>query len=234
MAHRHGIVTSASLMVRWKTAAAAAAYARAHPELSMGLHLDLCEWTRRDGEWAPLYEVVPLDDRDAVTTEVSRQLALFRTLVGRGPTHLDSHQHVHRDEPVRSVADAMAQELGVPLRGFDDVVQYSGVFYGQSADGSPYAEAIRPAGLIRSLTALPPGVTELGCHPAHGTDLDSMYGPERETEVDTLCHATVKQTLMAERIELCSFSSLPPSDHRMPSPPEPPSRPDDRSAQLKR
>ncbi|MGA2658858.1 MAG: ChbG/HpnK family deacetylase, partial [Verrucomicrobiota bacterium] len=32
--HEYGIVTSASLMVRWPAAAEAAAYAREHPELS--------------------------------------------------------------------------------------------------------------------------------------------------------------------------------------------------------
>src|SRR5688572_28379081 len=55
-AHERGIVTSASLMVRWPAAAAAASYARARPELSVGLHLDLGEWVLRDGAWVPLYE----------------------------------------------------------------------------------------------------------------------------------------------------------------------------------
>ena len=40
-AHERGIVTSASLMVRWAAAADAAAYARMRPELSVGLHVDL-------------------------------------------------------------------------------------------------------------------------------------------------------------------------------------------------
>jgi hypothetical protein len=39
-AHEHGIVTSASLMVRWP----AARYAAGHPRMSLGLHLDLGEW----------------------------------------------------------------------------------------------------------------------------------------------------------------------------------------------
>ena len=36
-AHEHGIVTSASLMVRWPAAASAAAYAREHARLGLGL-----------------------------------------------------------------------------------------------------------------------------------------------------------------------------------------------------
>ena len=39
-----GIVTSASLMVRPDAAAEAASYARLHPVLGVGLHIDLGEW----------------------------------------------------------------------------------------------------------------------------------------------------------------------------------------------
>ena len=42
-AHRDGIVTSASLMVRWPAAVGAAAYARERPDLALGLHFDLGE-----------------------------------------------------------------------------------------------------------------------------------------------------------------------------------------------
>src|SRR6266446_1898300 len=79
-AHERGIVTSASLMVRWPAAAAAAAYASTHPELSVGLHVDLRELIYRDGSWAVVYEVVPVDDRAAVAEEVGRQLDAFRRL----------------------------------------------------------------------------------------------------------------------------------------------------------
>src|SRR4051812_27428780 len=89
-AHRRGIVTSASLMVRWPGAAEAVAGCRDHPGLGLGLHLDLGEWSWRDGRWVPAYEVVPLD-ASAVAEEASRQLAAFRRLVGDDPTHLDSH-----------------------------------------------------------------------------------------------------------------------------------------------
>src|SRR5207253_418881 len=95
--------TSASLMVRWPAAEDAAAYGREHPELSIGLHLDLCEWIYGEDAWSPLYEVVTIDDREAVADEVARQLEMFRRLMGREPTHLDSHQHVHRSEPVHSI-----------------------------------------------------------------------------------------------------------------------------------
>ena len=61
-AHEHGIVTSTSLMSRWPGAVEAAQYARTHPELSVGLHIDLGEWEYREGNWLAVYTVVPLDD----------------------------------------------------------------------------------------------------------------------------------------------------------------------------
>src|ERR1041384_5283397 len=100
-AFERGIVTSASLMVRQPAAAAAATDAASHPKLSVGLHLDLGEWVFQNGEWVILYSVVATDDPKAVGAETSHQLSQFRRLMGRNPTPLDSHQHVHRKEPVR-------------------------------------------------------------------------------------------------------------------------------------
>src|SRR5712692_6069973 len=50
-AHDRGIVTSASLMVRWPAAAQAAVYSRKHPELGLGIHFDFGEWACRRGSW---------------------------------------------------------------------------------------------------------------------------------------------------------------------------------------
>src|SRR5678809_1034131 len=94
-AHEHGIVTSTSLMTRWSAAGEAAAYAREHPTLSVGLHLDLGEWVYRDTGWVQLYTVIALDDRDAIQSEISRQLETFHALLGKLPDHINSHQHVH-------------------------------------------------------------------------------------------------------------------------------------------
>jgi predicted glycoside hydrolase/deacetylase ChbG (UPF0249 family) len=208
-AHERGIVTSASLMVRWPAAAEAAAYARAHPRLGVGLHLDLGEWVCRDGSWARRYEVVAPDDAAATAGELSRQLAAFRRLVGRDPTHLDSHQHAHLREPAKTLTTELACRLGVPLRGCSPAVRYCGGFYGQTSDGAPLPEILSPEGLIRILAELPPGVTELSCHPGEGDDLETMYRGERAREVQVLCSEQVRAALGPLGIELCSFGGLP-------------------------
>ena len=211
-AHEQGIVTSASLMVRWPAAAEAVAYSREHPGLSLGLHVDLGEWAYRDETWVPLYEVTRLDDTAAVADEVTRQLAAFRRLVGMDPTHIDSHQHVHRKDPVRSVVVAIARGLGVPLRHCSQDVQYCGSFYGQTTEGLPCPEGISVDGLIETLAGLPPGLTELACHPGEGDGdcaaRNSMYRQERAVEVNILCDPRVRAAIVAERIELLSFGSV--------------------------
>src|SRR5262245_58763076 len=53
-AHERGIVTSASVMVRWPAAEEATHYGRANPQLSLGLHVDLGEWAYRDGTWVAM------------------------------------------------------------------------------------------------------------------------------------------------------------------------------------
>ncbi len=208
-AHEHGIVTSASLMVRWPAAPEAAAYSRGHPDFSLGLHVDLGEWIYRNDSWVPLYAVAPVDDVSAVAEEVSRQIAAFHSLVGRNPSHIDSHQHVHTREPVRSVVAELARELGIPLRHFSPHVRYCGDFYGQTPEGSPVPEVISSDGLLKILAALSAHVTELGCHPGEGHDLDTMYRSERAEEVQVLCDPAVRAALIDLDIRLVSFADLP-------------------------
>jgi chitin disaccharide deacetylase len=210
-AHEHGIVTSASLMVRQPAAEQAAGYARGRPELSVGLHLDLGEWVYRDGTWLPLYEVVPLDDAAAVAAEVGRQLDAFVRLVGRPPTHVDSHQHVHRTDPVLSSARALATRLNVPLRHFSPRVQYRGDFYGQTGKGEAVPDAVSAAALLQVISSLDAPVTELACHPGEDGELASVYRAERAIEVAALCDGAVREALARQGVRLVSFARLPRS-----------------------
>jgi chitin disaccharide deacetylase len=207
-AHEDGIVTSASLMVRQPAADEAAAYARTRPALSVGLHVDLGEWRFDGGRWEPIYQHVDVDDGGAVAREVKEQLARFRDLLGREPTHLDSHQHVHEREPLRSVLQRVASELGVHLRHFDARVRYRGDFYGQTAEGEALPHVLTVETLRRILRSLDTGVSELCCHPGDAADVDSSYAEERPRELAVLCDPRVRATLEGEAIELVSFAAL--------------------------
>lgn len=207
VAHERGIVTSASLMVRWKEAEAGCRAAEQFG-LGLGLHVDLGEWAFYRGAWSPIYEVVDLADEQAVTAEVHRQVEMFADLTGHPPAHIDSHQHVHRRPVVGTAIETVAAKFGSCVRETDPRVRYCGGFYGQNSEGDQLADAISVTALVEILQGLPYGVTELGCHPGFDVEIDTMYRTERTLEVAALCDHRVRAALEAQRIRLCSFEEL--------------------------
>jgi chitin disaccharide deacetylase len=205
--HERGIVTSATMMVRWPAAEEAAAYCR-HSSLSVGLHLDLGEWEYHDGEWHARYELPAEQTPDAIAEEIERQLERFERLTGRSPTHLDSHQHVHQARPVRRELRRVGERLGVPVRDVTPGIAHSGAFHGRDDRGTPLPDAITVDALVRMIETLPAGITELGCHPATELDHDSSYDRERLQEVATLCDARVRAAIDRCRVALRSFADL--------------------------
>jgi predicted glycoside hydrolase/deacetylase ChbG (UPF0249 family) len=207
VAHERGIVTTTSLMVRARAANEAAEYARSHPSLGVGLHVDIAERKYEDDGWVLVYSHADEDDDAALLTEVRSQLDRFRQLVGRDPTHLDSHQHVHRKEPLRSIMVELSRELDVALRGFTEgVTTYSG-FYGQTDRGEPAPECITRESLDCLLRALPDGLSELSCHPGWGSDSGSSYAEERALELQVLCDPEIAAVIHAQGIILTGFGA---------------------------
>jgi predicted glycoside hydrolase/deacetylase ChbG (UPF0249 family) len=206
--HERGIVTSASLMVLGSAAVEAAEYARRRPELGVGLHVELQRWRvgllpRRGA--ALLASRV----RQHASEQLQRQLDRFVSLVGRAPSHLDSHQHRHRSPLVQPLFELTAKELGVPLRRTPLGVPFCGEFYGHDGRGRPDPEAITPDALVRLLEDLEEGVTELCCHPGYAEELHSWYRLEREQEVRSLCDPGVRETIRRSEIRLCTFADRP-------------------------
>jgi chitin disaccharide deacetylase len=205
-AHEEGILTSASLMVRWPAAEAAAAYAMRNPRLAVGLHADLGEWHFDEGEWQQTYDVVDLEDPDAVEAEIRGQLAAFRQIMGREPTHIDSHQHVHTHEPWPHFV-RLAEELGVPLRGHGERIRNVS-FYGRTQRGKAIDGGISVDRMIEIVASLAPGITEVGCHPGVNEDTGSVYEGERALEVDILCDPRVREAIEREGVALRSFADV--------------------------
>lgn len=204
-AHEKGIVTSASLMVRYPEAKAAAEYARAHKTLSIGLHFDIAEWRYDEGEWKAAYQVIDAENGGAIRLEFERQLELFERLMNCAPTHLDSHQHIHQREPARAILIEHAQRIQIPLRGCDATIVHCGKFYGQTAEGEPFPAGISEQQLAGLLDQVEPGWTEIGCHAGYADSLDSVYLSEREEEIRVLCSAEVRNALERNSIRLSSF-----------------------------
>lgn len=204
-AHERGIVTSASLMVEGAAAVEAAGYGRRRPELALGLHADLPVERRRLGR---LRRRPRADRHTDAAGHIRGQLEQFRRLVGRDPTHLDSHHHLHRGESLQSIFLELARELDVPLRHFTPGVQFCGAFYGHDGRGRPEPESITPGALIALLGRISDGVTEVGSHPGYPDGFDTWYREERVQEVKTLCDPQVREAVDRLGITLVSFGEL--------------------------
>jgi predicted glycoside hydrolase/deacetylase ChbG (UPF0249 family) len=200
-AHRRGIVTSASLMVGMPGSEEAARLARVCPALSVGLHV----WFG-DGRGKPAAD---LSDPAACRESLDAQLIRFTELMGRRPTHLDSHHHVHTHPSFLPHFRETAERCGIPLRECSGA-RYCARFYGQWA-GEHHPEQVSVAGLIQILaTEVGDGVTELGCHPGCAdVALVSSYTIERELELHTLCDGRVRSFLDERGIALIGFGEVP-------------------------
>ena len=204
--HEEGILTSASLMVRWPAAEEAAAYAAQTPSLGVGLHVDLGEWEYRNGQWVQLYDVVDMDDPLAIEREIRAQLDSFHRLMGRRPSHIDSHQHVHDHEP-RPVFLRIAEEFAIPLRGNTPGIHHLN-FYGRTRRGAQLGDGLSVELLLDAIGSLPRGVNELGCHPGIEGDTGSIYERERSQEVEILCDPRVRAALEQGGVQLRTFADI--------------------------
>lgn len=197
-AHTEGVVTSASLLVTGAKCSEAAAMAREHPNLAVGLHWDV--WGEDEREF-------DVGDEGAVRTDVLRQLDEFDRLMGTAPTHVDSHKHAHLDERAFPVVQEVLEPLGVPLRG-DGAVAFVGGFYAQwewqvTELGHVSVDALQA--ILRDETA--DGWTEISCHPGYRwPDFSSVYHAEREAELATLTDPAVPRTLEECDLRLASYA----------------------------
>ena len=193
-AHRNGIVTSTSLIVNTPFGEEAAKLANEARHLSVGLHVDLPK--------------APDATTEHLREELQRQFARFVELMGRPPSHLDSHHNLHRDPKALPEFLELASKHGLPLREHSPV-RYFSKFYGQWG-GETHFEQISVKALRRMLeTEIEDGITELSCHPGYvDTSHVTGYGVEREAELRTLCDPVIVDALAAQSIQLVSYNDL--------------------------
>jgi chitin disaccharide deacetylase len=129
-AHRHGIVTSASLLANGAAFASAVEFARATPGLGVGVHLNLSDGEpvaerelvitllndRAELEGTPEGLLLKLARRSVLLEEVERewdaQIQKVRDF-GIEPTHLDGHKHVQMLPGLFELALRLAKRHGI-------------------------------------------------------------------------------------------------------------------------
>ena len=222
-----GIVTSTTVLVNRPIDPELIARLEASG-LGVGLHLNLTLGTpiadpRRvpslvDGDGRFIRdprEAASRADKDEARIELGNQIDAFRALMGCFPTHLDSHHHVGRHEPILELVFDFARAIKVPMRTQDGQVRAAARglkirtpdhFIGE-ADSEPYWSAER---VLEHLRTLPAGVTEFMTHPGYFDDdlAYSRYGRQRETELAGLTDPRARDLVERAGIRLAHFGSF--------------------------
>ena len=226
--HERGIVTSTTLMVNYAAAAEAAAFARQNPDLGVGLHVQLSggppalppERIRTlvdfQGRLPPKPDGLADANPAEVLAEARAQLGRFRELMGRDPTHMDSHHHSHRESS--AVLDALctlAWETGLPVRNSSPAVRErlarEGIRTTDHFVEEFYDKGVTLEEMVRILGELEPGTTELMCHPAVVDEElrdTSGYAEPRTRELQVLTNREVRQVIQAAGIQLITVAGL--------------------------
>jgi predicted glycoside hydrolase/deacetylase ChbG (UPF0249 family) len=200
--------------------------------LAAGLHLNItrgrpvappsavAEILGPDGRFLGSPQALPAQMRSvAVQAEFQAQLEMFVRVFGRLPQHLDTHHHAHQHPVVCEALLDLAGSLKLPVRSIDSQMRHTmaarGVgspahFLGDAGD-EPYWTVTR---LLSTIRTLPPGVTELMCHPGYFDDAIaySRYGPQRDVERQALCAPEVAARLREHGVQLVTYAAvLPPN-----------------------
>jgi len=229
-AHRRGLVTSATLMVAYAAAEDAAAQLAENPALGVGLHVALTggppvlpaerlpSLVDAAGRLPAKPENLDHPDPAEVMAEARAQFDRFLELVGRPPTHLDSHHHSHRQPVVLDAVVTLAREHGLPVRNASPEVaarlRSEGLATTDFFIERFFGEDARLEVLLEILAGLEPGTTEIMCHPAHvGDELraSSSYADARERELAVLTHPEAVRAVQDLGLSPATFAMAWPS-----------------------
>ena len=225
-AHRNGIVTSTTLLVNREIPPAQRDELQASG-LGVGVHLNLTLGTpvsnpRRvpslvDAEGRFIRDAREAAARariDEARIELGSQIDAFRKIMGRFPTHLDTHHHVGRHDPILDLVLDFARALKVPVRSQDAAVRTAARrlglrtpdhFMGESGP-EPYWSRERT---LEHLAGLPTGLSEFMTHPGYFDDdlAYSRYGRQRETELAGLTDPECRRAVERHGIQLAHFGT---------------------------
>ena len=226
--HRHGIITSTTVMVNLPGLTRTRDLAREASGLGLGLHVNLT----LGAPVLPVDAVPSLVDgaghfvRDRtrvgesgamleIRAEIAAQARRFEEVFGRRPTHLDTHYHMHRLPRVLAAVLDVAGELGVPVRALSPemaaLIRGRGLSAADRVAGEVGPTAYWTTERLREfICRMEEGVTELMCHPGYTDEALSVssYNAQREDELRALCDPEVRATFAAAGVQLIHYGAL--------------------------
>jgi len=260
-AHREGILTDASLMVNGSAFVEAVDLARAHPTLSVGLHLvllqgravsppaDIPRLAGRDGcfgtqpIWGGMRFFFSPGARAQVRQEVTAQLDKFLA-TGLPLSHVDGHVTIHMHPVVMGVLVDVSARYGMravrlPRESLAAALRYdrrhlarkcfeamvfellsrwalprlerAGIRHPDRLFGLHQTGHVSESYLLAVADVLPPGTSELYCHPGLIDGEARRWRPadyQSEQELAALTSPRVRGALERAGVELISYRYL--------------------------
>ncbi len=233
VAYREGILRFASLLVRGSAAAEAVRLARDNPGLGVGLHLDLCRDRPAAHGWRFFFD---RKLRAWLEGEIEGQIRTclsWGITPTHVDGHLNIHVHPvvfpllarlaarHGIGRIRLTGGELGLSLGYDLEGAVSGLVQGGVFGALRRylrrRGHGLEIPDRTLGLLRSgrmtedyllwiIPRLPPGLTEIYCHPSSQADSEAIAGPtathQSLTELRALTSPKVRAAVEAAGVGL--------------------------------
>ena len=226
--HRHGIITSTTVMVNLPGLATSRDLARQAPGLGLGLHVNLTLGAPvlAAGAVPSLVDAAGRFVRDRervgevgvlseIRDEAAAQARRFEEAFGRLPTHIDTHYHMHRLPRVLDAVLEVASDLRLPVRAVTPEmavrIRRRGLPAPDRMVGDVGTDAYwTPENLIALIRAAEDGVTELMCHPGYADEALSVstYREQRDGELRALCDPRVRDAVAAAGIRLINYVDL--------------------------
>jgi predicted glycoside hydrolase/deacetylase ChbG (UPF0249 family) len=187
---------------------------------------------------SPLQLIVNMPDMDPdqVRSEWGAQIQKFIRLTGKKPDHLDSHHHTsYFSESLFQIMLELAMDLDCGIRpplaegGSDLPLDLPAELGKQAMDFVPsllkrfrprhpdnffssfFDKAATSDNLLNILSHLPPGTSEIMCHPGysnHELMEGSSYNIQREAELDVLKGLDIKEFIQECDIQLITYAQL--------------------------
>ena len=188
---RQGVVSSASVIIETPYLSTTKKLIKDNPDVDWGLHVVIEHLTQ------------PLDRY--ITNETERQIALFQQCFNTRPSHIDFHKGFQFDTKIYFSLRMLMLRHGLAFR-YDNRHKVVTDFYGFH-NRTNTVECIRPQSLIRILSRVSSGFTELVCHPGYtNSRLSDPYRAQRSIELATLTHPDIRRAIKTYGIRLSTFT----------------------------
>lgn len=219
-AYKNGILTSTTLMINMSGTIHAVELMKENPELAVGLHLNISLGRPlTDGKtlvdengFFMKPDILPkgyLYDEDELRAEVKAQYGKYLKIVGKKPSHLDSHLFSTDKVPqMRKIASELALENDIPMRNFD-IDEYNHVEFinYRNYNAKPTLDYIVDffEDIIKN------EYVEIMTHPGYvdySLNNNSSYNIQRTNEVEFLTSDAIRNLIKKNNVNLITYNDV--------------------------